>query len=154
MKPHVRPGSIPVMDFLQRHETAAGLLPSAQRILRLGQDLRPLLPSALRDTCEVSGFDDTVIVLRVSSSGAAAKLRQTLPRLRDGLLARGWQVSAIRTRVQPGGAAVIPSTWRAPSDTAIPASGLAAFDALERTLDESPLKAAVERLLRRRIRVA
>lgn len=150
MKSPVRPGSTSVIEFLQRHEAAAGLLPAAQRIVRLGQDLRLLLPPALKDSCEVAGFDDGTVLLKVSSAGLAAKLRQTLPRLADGLQQRGWQVSAIRTRVQPGGSPTTSATWAAPSEAAIPTSAVAAFGDLSRSLDDSPLKTAVDRLVRRR----
>lgn len=150
MKPSARPRATSVIDFLQRHEGAAGLLPTAERILRLRDDLRLLLPAALRDTCEVSGFDADVVIVRVSSAGLAAKLRQTLPRLRDGLIERGWQVSAIRARVQPGGSPSISTTWHAPTETSIPAEAVLAFRRLGQTLDDSPLKSAVERLIRRR----
>lgn len=139
-----------VIDFLQRHEGAAGLLPAAQRLLKLREDVVALMPEALRQTCEVAGFDDETVVLRVASAGAAAKLRQTLPRISAGLLDRGWKVSAIRMRVQPRGSLVVSTTWKAPSTTAIPAGGVDAFEELRGKLDESPLRSAVERLIRRR----
>ena len=145
-----RYGSSSAIEFLQRDEGGAALLPAAQRILRLREDLLVLIPRSLRDVCEVGGFDDDVVTLRVSSAGAAAKLRQTLPRLRDGLAERGWKVSAIRVRVQPSGSPGISTTWRAASTAEIPPSGVAAFDDLQRHLDASPLRTAVERLLRRR----
>ena len=139
-----------VLDFLQRHDGAAGLLPAAQRILALRADLLALMPATLRSTCEVSGFDDDTVTVKVSSASAAAKLRQTLPRLRDGLLERGWKVSAIQMRVQPRGAAAESTTWRAPADAAIPTSGVDAFVELNRRLEEPALKSAVERLIARR----
>ncbi len=145
-----RQTSTTVIDFLQRHDGAAGLLPAAQRILKLRRDLLALMPVTLRENCEVSGFDDEIVTVKVSSAGAAAKLRQTLPRLRDGLLERGWKVSAIRMRVQPKGSSAVSTTWRAPSETAIPRVAVDAFAALNRKLDESPLKSAVERLIARR----
>ena len=138
------------IEFLRRDDGTAGLMPAAQRILQLRQDVQALLPASLRDTCEVSGFNDECVTVRASSAGAAAKLRQTLPRLQDGLLDRGWKVGAIRVRVQPGGASVVPTAWTAPSQAAIPLSGIAAFATLNESLEASPLKAAVERLLRRR----
>ncbi len=150
MKPTRGHTATSAIDFLQRHDGAAGLLPAAQRILELRQDLLALIPASLRETCEVSGFDDEVVAVRVSSAGAAAKLRQTLPRVRDGLLDRGWKVSAIRIRVQPTRSPIVSTTWMAPSQAAIPVGGVAAFADLGRGLEASPLKTAVERLVRRR----
>ena len=138
------------LEFLQRHDGAAGLLPAAQRLLKLRRDVLALMPSALRDVCEVSGFDDETVVLQVSSAGAAAKLRQTLPRIRDGLIGRGWKVNAIRMRVQPKTSSGISTTWRAPSTTAIPLGAIDAFADLNEKLEHPALKSAVERLVRRR----
>ena len=142
--------STAVIDFLQRHEAAATLLPGAQRAIALQRDLRALLPDASKDSCDVSGFDDATVTLRVSSAGAAAKLRQTLPRLRAGLTERGWKVNAIRIRVQPSGIPVVSTAWRSRTATSIPPGAIGAFIALSGNLDDSPLKSAVERLIGRR----
>ena len=145
------PTSTPVIEFLQRDEAASGLLPTARRALALRSDLQALLPGALRDRCDVSAFDAETLVLAVPSAGIATKLRQTLPRLQDGLVSRGWKVSAIRIRVQPKGTPVVSSTWITGSGTAIPPGALDAFVALRETLHKSPLRSAVERLIGRRL---
>lgn len=150
MKPKLQGATAPVIDFLRRHDGAAALLPAALRNLRLGQDTLALMPAVLRETCEVAGCDDGVLILRVSSAGAAAKLRQTLPRLQGGLLDRGWQVSSIRVRVQPRTDAGDLTVRKQKKDVAISPEGLAAFADLQHTLADSPLKTAVERLIRRR----
>ena len=144
------PTSTPVIEFLQRHDAAGGLLPTAQRALALQGDLQALLPAPLRDRCAVSAFDAETITLGVSSAGMAAKLRQTLPRLQDGLVERGWKVNAIRIRVQPKGSPTVSSTWVTGTGTSIPSGGVDAFVALREALDDSPLRAAVERLIGRR----
>lgn len=138
------------IDFLRRHESTAAMLPAAERLVKLRQDLLALIPATLWQTCEVSGFDDETVVLRVSSASAAAKLRQTLPRLRDGLLDRGWKVNAIRMRVQPRISFVESTAWKSNRAADMGAAGLDAFAALDRSLEESPLKTAVARLLDRR----
>ena len=150
MKPNLQNAPAPIIDFLRRHESAAVLLPAALRNLKLGQDTLALMPRVLRERCEVAGCDDGVLILRVSSAGAAAKLRQTLPRLRDGLLDRGWQVSSIRVRVQPRAADARAETRKPKNDTAISSEGVVAFANLRNALAESPLRAAVERLIKRR----
>ena len=150
MKPKLQGATAPVIDFLRRHDGAAALLPAALRNLRLGQDTLALMPAVLRETCEVAGCDDGVLILRVSSAGAAAKLRQTVPRLRDGLLDRGWQVSSIRIRVQPRAPDAPPGRSTKKNEASISTEGLAAFAELRNALADSPLKAAVSRLIRRR----
>ena len=150
MKPNPQQIAAPIIDFLRRHESAAALVPAALRNLKLGQDTLALMPRVLRESCEVAGCDDGVLILRVSSAGAAAKLRQTLPRLRDGLLDRGWQVSSIRVRVQPRTADTQAEIRKPNNDAAISSEGLSAFADLRNALAESPLKVAVERLIKRR----
>jgi len=138
------------IDFLHRHDGAAALLPAAERMVRLTQDLAALLPPALRASCDVTAFDDAIVTLRVYSAAAAAKLRQTLPRVQEALNARGWQVDGIRVRVRPRAPSPATAARSGPAYAGIPSSGLEAFDALAGTLEESPLRAAVERLVRRR----
>jgi hypothetical protein len=139
-----------VLDFLQRHEGAAGLMPTADRLLKLRRDLLTILPAALLETCEVSGFDDQAVVLRVSSASAAAKLRQMLPRMRDGLIDRGWNIGTIRIRVKPRITSVTSTPWRSPQRADITSKGVEAFSRLGSSLEDSPLKSAIERLVRRR----
>ena len=150
MKSTARREAAPAIDFLRRHESAAAMLPAAERLVRLRQDLLALMPATLRQTCDVSAFDEETVVLRVSSASAAAKIRQTLPRLQEGLLGRGWKVNAIRMRVQPRISVVESRPWRSDRTSDMAAAGIAAFAALDRSLEDSPLKAAVARLLGRR----
>ena len=145
-----RPAS--VMDFLQRHDASAGLLPTAERLLRLREDLFAGMPPSLQASCDVTGCDDSTVVLSVASASAAAKLRQTLPRLKAKLSARGWRIEGIRIRVRPRLYDGEPPR-KAPSNQAmIPVEAIAAFEDLGRRLDDSPLRTAVERLVSRRSR--
>jgi len=140
-----------VIDFLNRHDTAAALVPAAQRALDLKKDLLMLLPTALREGCEAAGCDDGVLNLRVASASAAAKLRQTLPRIQSGLVDRGWEVSSIRIRIQPPDPTLAGDSRTVTAHGIdISAGGVAAFANLHDSLAESPLKDAVDRLVRRR----
>ncbi len=144
-----RPAS--VIDFLKRHEGAAGLLPAAERIARLESDLFAAMPASLRADCAVTDVDDATVVLRVASASVAAKLRQTLPRLRDALVARGWHVDGIRVRVKPRPSLADDAPgWKSPVQPSISATGLDAFESLGQGLEDTPLRAAIDRLVRRR----
>ncbi len=147
--PPQRPAS--VMDFLHRHDGAAALLPAAERIVRLEADLLGAMPASLRADCTVTDFDGAEVTVRVSSASVAAKLRQTLPRLRETLVRRGWQVDGIRLRIRPRPKhEAEPAPWKSPTTPSIPAAGVDAFEVLGDTLDDTPLRAAVDRLVRRR----
>ena len=69
---------------------------STQRL----QAIEMLLPVALRSTVQAGPIDGTTWCLLVKSNAAAAKLRQLLPALQAHLRSRGWEVNAIRLKIQ------------------------------------------------------
>lgn len=90
-----------VTDFLRAHDRMAALLPVAERLAALERDCAALLPSAFV-ACRVLHLDAGQLLLAVPNAALAAKLKQQLPKLQDGLAKRGWQVNAIRLKVQAG----------------------------------------------------
>lgn len=66
------------------------------------QVVRTLLPEALSAQLTAGPVDDSGWTLIVRSSAIAAKVRQWQPLLEDALRQQGWQVSAIRVRIQSG----------------------------------------------------
>ena len=88
----------------------AQALQRSEPLARLGQLLRdsaarfdairPCLPAALAPHVKPGPVDDLGWSLLAANASVAAKLRQLLPRLEEVLRERGWQVSAIRVKVQ------------------------------------------------------
>ena len=62
--------------------------------------VRSCLPAALAPHVKPGPVDDTGWSLLAANASVAAKLRQLQPRLEAVLLERGWEVSAIRIKVQ------------------------------------------------------
>lgn len=60
-----------------------------------------LIPATLRSTVQAGPIDGTNWCLLVKSNAAAAKIRQLLPALQAHLRSRGWEVNAIRLKIQP-----------------------------------------------------
>jgi len=58
------------------------------------------LPAALAPHVRAGPVDDDGWSLLAANASVAAKLRQLQPRLEEVLSRRGWQVSAIRIKVQ------------------------------------------------------
>ena len=99
-----------------RHHHAVTLLqatqasPTLARLTELSQDstarlkaIESLIPVVLRPAIKAGPIDGTNWCLLVGSNAAAAKIRQLLPALEAHLRIKGWQVSAIRLKVQiPG----------------------------------------------------
>ena len=64
--------------------------------------IRPALPAAMTAHVRPGPVDDAGWSLLAANASVAAKLRQLQPRLEEVLRERGWQVSAIRVKVQSG----------------------------------------------------
>lgn len=93
---------IPV-SVQQAAEDSPTLARLAQLARESGERLKavePLIPAALRRSVKPGPIEGTAWCLLVEGNAAAAKLRQVLPAMQALLCNRGWQVSAIRIRVQ------------------------------------------------------
>lgn len=138
-----------VADFLRANDRMAAILPAVTRIAALQRDCTVILP-AVFDACAVIQFENGQLVVSTPSAAFAAKLKQQLPKLQESLSKRGWQVNAIRLKVQAGNISkkTIPQ-----KQLALPERALSAFATLNAELDDSPrnqaLKAAVSAMLER-----
>jgi hypothetical protein len=93
-------------DAMRMQEALGRSAPLArlQQLLRESQArfdaVRTVLPAALASHVKPGPIDEHGWSLLVANASVAAKLRQLQPRLEDVLKARGWQVTAIRIKVQ------------------------------------------------------
>ena len=144
------------------HDSEAGPLLSRLALhQRIGEYITETLGPLAQDTgCAQTGAIEqrgSTVVLRVSSTASAAKLRQTIPRILLHLQQRGVQVTEIRVKVQPAtveqpisgcapGADMALATDSASQSARNPAGARALADTLSRSLPDSPLQRAAERL--------
>lgn len=131
------------------HDKMATLLPAITRLAALQKECSAILP-ALFDACSVMQFDAGQLTVGTPNAALATKLKQQLPKLQDGLVQRGWQVSAIRIKVQVSKIVVKTSKVK---DLPLPKQAKSAFATLTNTLEDSPgnqaLKNALRALLKR-----
>lgn len=125
------------------HEKLAALLPAVRRIATLQRECSAILP-ALFDACSVMQFEAGNLVLSAPNAALATKLKQQLPKLQENLLKRGWQVNAIRIKVQVG---KIAEKKVQPKDLALPPQALTALDSLKNSLEDSPQNEALKKAL-------
>jgi len=96
----VTPDALRIEQALQQSAPLARL----QGLLRDSnarfEAIRPGLPAALCPHVKPGPVDETGWSLLAANASVAAKLRQLQPRLEEMLRERGWQVSAIRVKVQ------------------------------------------------------
>ena len=88
-------------------QQAADESPTLARLAQLAREsgerlgaVESLIPTSLRTAVKAGPIDGDAWCLLVEGNAAAAKLRQVLPAMQALLCDRGWQVSAIRIRVQ------------------------------------------------------
>jgi len=67
------------------------------------QSVEALIPAALRSAVRAGPIEGSVWCLILDNNAIAAKIRQLLPALESHLRAKGWDVSAIRLKVQTPG---------------------------------------------------
>lgn len=136
------------MEFLRAHDKLAALMPLASRMAALQKDCATALP-AMFAQCAVLQFEAGQLVIAVPNTALAARLKQQLPKFQDELLRRGWQVTAIRLKVQ---VAKVPEKSRTSAKNPLSSNALTAFEKLNASLDDSPrnqsLKAALSALTR------
>lgn len=127
-------------DFLQANDALSSLLPAVTRLAALQKDCSILLP-AVFDICSVMHFDAGQLVLATPSAALAARLKQQLPKLQEGLLKRGWQVNAIRIKLQ----VTRPPTRATPSkQLVLPNQALSSLSTLGDTLEDTPRNQALK----------
>jgi hypothetical protein len=104
-KPSSRPS--PVTPDALRLEQALGRSEPLARLTQRLRDadarfeaIRPMLPAPLALHVKPGPVDETGWSLLAANASVAAKLRQLQPRLEATLAQRGWEVSAIRVKVQ------------------------------------------------------
>lgn len=62
--------------------------------------IEPLIPAMLRPAIQAGPIEGDTWCVLVGSNAAAAKMRQLLPALLAHLRSRGWEVNAIRLKIQ------------------------------------------------------
>ncbi|HEX2530030.1 MAG TPA: hypothetical protein VHK70_01010 [Burkholderiaceae bacterium] len=127
----------------------ATILPVVTRLTALQKDCAAILP-AIFEICEVSHFESGQLLLSIPNAALASKLKQQLPKLHGALLKRGWQINAIRLKVQVSN--IAKNTTKLKSLN-LPPCAVSAFADLGNTLENSSrnsaLKAAVTAMVQR-----
>ena len=140
-----RPTSFEATSFLRQNDRMASLLPAALRMADLQRDVGQALP-AIANNCDVLSFQEGVLTLAVPSSAVAARLKQQLPKLQGTLLARGWQVTSTRLKVQVTRAMPQQVETRV---LELPPTAVDAFEELGESLPDTPQNAALVAAIKR-----
>lgn len=138
-----------ITDILQGHDKLGMLLPAVARMNALTKACSIALPG-LFESCFVINFEAGQLVLGAPNAALISKLKQQLPKLQKALQSQGWQVNAIRLKVQ---VSKIQEKSITSKQISLSNRALAAFAALEGELDSSErnagLKAALQAMINR-----
>ncbi|MCC7005982.1 MAG: DUF721 domain-containing protein [Ottowia sp.] len=130
------------------------LFDEVRRLAQLEQDVRAYLPPAIRGQISTGGLRGQAphaeLVLIVTSSSVATRVRQNLPSLLRYLQSKGWNLSGLRIRMQPDLIVDHDKNRLIPRKQAmLSVAGLDSLKDLQSSLTDSPLRNALSALLAR-----
>ena len=134
-----RQTSLGATSFLSSNARMASLLPTAMRMAKLQKDCAASLPPMFGN-CDVLSFEEAHLVLATPTSAVAAKLKQQVPKLQAALQKRGWQIHAIRLKVQVT-RSIAPVVHT--RQLALPPTAVSAFAELGAALPDTPQNATL-----------
>ncbi len=132
-----------IQNILGKTPEFRAILDKSAHLLALQRHFVAVTPAYLAQGSQVSGLQFGVLSVMVSNATIAAKLRQLAPDLAAQLRLRGCEVSGIHVKVQ---VSYTPHRAIPPARHLTP-TAQQAFRALNAHLPDSPLKAAVEKML-------
>jgi len=94
------PRTRPIGESLAGDDSLAGLMARVRASQARLEALADVLPGPLRQHLRAGPLDDEGWTLLAANAAVAAKLRHLLPTLAETLVAKGWQATAIRVKVQ------------------------------------------------------
>ena len=128
-----------------------GLLAQANKLTRMQQTFMEIAPPQLAKLCALGQLSEGNLTIFAGNGAIAAKLKQSLPSLLSKFHKRGYEVTAIRIAVQAN--FPIDNTGNlADKKLEIGQGGVESLNQLAAELPESPLKTAVESLLKKQTR--
>ena len=136
-----------VSEILDADDALGNLAAASRRVQQLQRIYLEAVPAALSRASRVGWVRAGVVSVITSNGAVAAKLRQMTPRILEGFRRHGLECNSMRIEVQVG---TEHPTSAANSGKGLSREALRAVEEAVRTLPESPLRAALTRLARRR----
>ena len=138
-----------IESYLEAADGAGRIVAHTRLLVRLGSIYRQIAPPHLNEASTLANYKSGSIIIHATSGAVAAKLRQLAPTLADGFRRQGVECSDVQVKVQAHKTA-----QQSTSSTIKPLTPAAsrALEGLRDTLPETPLRSALETLLRRSAR--
>lgn len=136
-----------VSDILGESGELGTIAEASRRVARLQRIYLDAVPSELAESSRVGWARGDVLCIVADNGAAAAKLRQIPSRVLRHLRQSGYEFNSMRIEVQVG-RPLRPAAYR--RDKPLSKNALSAIDQTLDMLSDSPLKAALAKLARRR----
>lgn len=138
-----------VLRLTPHHQRLFG---HVDELTAMQQVFTEIAPPQLAQRCTLGGFSEGNLTIYTHNGAIAAKLRQTLPSLLLRFRAKGYEITAIRVAVQANYLAIMgnnSSNALSGKQRKIGPAGMENLNGLATDLPPSPLKTAVESLLKK-----
>lgn len=135
-------------DWLSRQAAPEDVIRRANRLLALQRLYANCVPESLARLSEVANLKDGELLVRADNGAAAAKLKQLAPTILDKIKTNNQDVTKLTVTVRPAGQP-FPGAGAQAKRARVPADGVHHFEALSGSLQDSPLKSALQRLAAR-----
>jgi hypothetical protein len=129
-------------SLLSGNQELRPLLAKAQALSALHRHFMSVAPPHLAQSSQVLGLQSGMLSVAVANAAIAAKLRQLAPELVVMLQNRGCEVSGIRVKVQVS----FNRSQPVPTPRKLGKTARDALNELSQTLDDSPLRLALEKM--------
>ena len=136
-----------VSEILDADDALGNLAAASRRVQQLQRVYLEAVPAAFSRASRVGWARAGVVSVIASNGAVAAKLRQLTPRILDGFRRHGLEFNSMRIEVQVDAG---PGKTGAGSPKELPRVALDAIENALRSVPPSPLRAALQRLARRR----
>lgn len=135
--------------FLSHSEGAGSLMAHAKLLQKLARIYGQMLPDHLGAASRVANFKSGTVVIHADNGAVAVKLRQMAPSLTREFSSRGIECTGVTVKVQ---ALDISHQSRSPEDRPLPEGARRNLGRLAEGMPASPLREAIEQLLKRSLR--
>lgn len=134
-------------DYLAAADAFARLSEQASRLQRLQTLLDAALPAYLAPGARIANLKQGKVIIHTDSGAVAVKLRQLAPRLAEGFIQQGQEVTGIEVRVQARRRTSTGARQKSPK--ILGERPKQALTSLASGLEEdSPIRRAIEKLLK------
>lgn len=138
-----------IENYLQSADGAGKVLAHAKLLIKLARCYQELAPTHLAQASRLVNYTPGTVIIHADNNAVAAKLRQLAGTLAEGFSRNGWQCNEIQVKVQVHDN---PEQLRKVTPRNLNSEAITELERLYDSLPDSPLREAVDNLIKRAAR--